>query len=571
MGNVAEKDGKTCLYFYGGLDHIGGNKICAMASNGKGVLLDWGYDFYINKQYFDEFLRPRKSEILVDMIKIGALPWPLKPLSNIYREDLMRKLQRRIHMMYQDSNFSNHHSAPLEMYPNVHPNITHVLLSHAHSDHSGQINLLHTDIKVAASETTNSMLNILDEVSAGSSVFHGLTSYKLKYKYKRDKHPNPFKSNRKKSEEGERDFINLDNGQEINVAHGGFKVKFFLTDHSVPGAGAFLLEDVKNGKRIAYTGDIRKHGPLNGQALQFIENAKRFQPDALIVEGTRVGETRNDRDENLGSEKNVEKNILKFIHNIPDSDSDKIIFFNCSQNDLWRIATFYRVACETGRILVINARIFNVLCELQGQGLDFGVDLSQIKVYLPRKGWGMYKPKDYAYSQDLKMAFSYSEEEFEEKWEECKAEGISMGSKAKYMRINIEKSYGVNADQVHANQGQYLFYLPDHMIKELFDLHPKKESYYILSKSGPFDDEGLLEEKRRHNWFKLFSIPLDSQHHGHFHCSGHMPMKDLFKMIDMISPKKIFPVHTEHPEIFKEEFNHKYEVIIPEKYRSYEI
>ena len=45
------------------------------------------------------------------------------------------------------------------------------------------------------------------------------------------------------------------------------------------------------------------------------------------------------------------------------------------------------------------------------------------------------------------------------------------------------------------------------------------------------------------------------------HVSGHASKNELKELIDKINPKKIMPVHTEHPNLFAEMFPGK--VILP--------
>jgi mRNA degradation ribonuclease J1/J2 len=83
---------------------------------------------------------------------------------------------------------------------------------------------------------------------------------------------------------------------------------------------------------------------------------------------------------------------------------------------------------------------------------------------------------------------------------------------------------------------------------ELLEIDPPRGSYYISSKSEPFDDEGFMEEKKRNNWLSFFDIPDD--HFYQVHCSGHATPQQLEAMIQAIAPRYVFPVHTDHPETF---------------------
>jgi ribonuclease J len=71
------------LSFYGGINEIGGNKIL-LEDDSKSLLLDFGFPYGTNKQYYEEYLKPRTGAGLLDHLKMGLIP----PLEGIYRNDL---------------------------------------------------------------------------------------------------------------------------------------------------------------------------------------------------------------------------------------------------------------------------------------------------------------------------------------------------------------------------------------------------------------------------------------------------------------------------------------------------
>src|SRR4030042_4258184 len=79
---------KNHLQFFGGVGVIGGNKICLTASNGKGILLDFGWGFDTSRKYLNNFMDLRGSEVLFDGMTLQELPPPTGYLAGIYREDL---------------------------------------------------------------------------------------------------------------------------------------------------------------------------------------------------------------------------------------------------------------------------------------------------------------------------------------------------------------------------------------------------------------------------------------------------------------------------------------------------
>ena len=69
---------------------------------------------------------------------------------------------------------------------------------------------------------------------------------------------------------------------------------------------------------------------------------------------------------------------------------------------------------------------------------------------------------------------------------------------------------------------------------------------YIHSLSEPFNEEMEISYERMHNWLNHFDIKFVQSH-----CSGHISGSDLYELIEIINPKKVYPIHTEHPDMFK--------------------
>jgi mRNA degradation ribonuclease J1/J2 len=49
------------------------------------------------------------------------------------------------------------------------------------------------------------------------------------------------------------------------------------------------------------------------------------------------------------------------------------------------------------------------------------------------------------------------------------------------------------------------------------------------------------------NWISKFRLQFEREK---YHASGHAPGIHIREMINKIKPKKIFPIHTEKPELF---------------------
>ncbi len=84
-------------------------------------------------------------------------------------------------------------------------------------------------------------------------------------------------------------------------------------------------------------------------------------------------------------------------------------------------------------------------------------------------------------------------------------------------------------------------------LNNLLDIKPKTGSVHIRSICEPFNDDMALDQKRIDNWMKLLGLHPECK----IHSSGHASGPDLIKMINSISPKVIFPIHTEYPGMLR--------------------
>src|SRR4030067_27068 len=76
----------------------------------------------------------------------------------------------------------------------------------------------------------------------------------------------------------------LRSGRALNAD--GIEVVPVHVDHSAPAAYGFLVHTSEG--TIAYTGDLRQHGPHADMTRDFIAAAAKEKPVALVTEGTRV-------------------------------------------------------------------------------------------------------------------------------------------------------------------------------------------------------------------------------------------------------------------------------------------
>jgi len=76
-------------------------------------------------------------------------------------------------------------------------------------------------------------------------------------------------------------------------------------------------------------------------------------------------------------------------------------------------------------------------------------------------------------------------------------------------------------------------------------MKPRPGAIYIHSASEPYTEEQEISEYRTQNWIDHFGM-----NKYQCHCSGHAQGRELLEAVSEISPKTLYPVHTEHPELY---------------------
>jgi len=299
---------------------------------------------------------------------------------------------------------------------------------------------------------------------------------------------------------GEHEYKTFRSGNRIRV--GDIVVKPIHVDHSIPGAYGFIIET--SSGTVVYTGDLRAHGPRKDMTEEFIAKARKSEPVALICEGTRMVE--QERRKNY-SERQVEDLSGGIV-----SSTDKIVFVTRYSRDMDRFRSFYNVAKRSGRKLVISPKSAYLLSRLkEDKHLDLPdpMEKEDILIYYKRKKTGKFEEGDYY----------VWEREFMDK------------------RVTYE--------DLRKRQGEIVMDLDFYQFAELIDIRPESGGHFIRSMSEPFSEEDVEEEVMR-NWLDHFGLQFHQ-----LHASGHINREQLTKVIGEVKPKKIFPVHTENPHLFK--------------------
>ncbi len=336
-----------------------------------------------------------------------------------------------------------------------------VVISHAHMDHVGYIGFLRNDIPIYCGEATAKILTYLSEVRHPSIEFHI-----------EGKRINTFRT-----------------GQKIKV--GSITIEPIHVDHSIPGAYGIILHT--SGGSIAYTGDLRRHGPLWHMTDEFIEKAAECKPEALICEATNM----------LGATVSSEEEVLNKLNTLI-AESRGLVIADFSKTDVDRLRSFYTVAESSGRTLAISLKQARLLWHLRTDPKIKLPNLSNLVVYKKHK-------KRY------------------ERWEQEVLNSVS----------------SVDAEEVAKKQRELILISSYYEFEELIEVEPQPGSCFILSASEPFNEEMEIDFERMTNWLNHLGLPF-----YHIHVSGHIMPTQLREAAQKISGKKTYPIHTEHPNLF---------------------
>jgi ribonuclease J len=137
---------------------------------------------------------------------------------------------------------------------------------------------------------------------------------------------------------------------------------------------------------------------------------------------------------------------------------------------------------------------------------------------------------------------------------------------------------GIRAYQIRQNPSKYVFMFSYWDANELFDLIPidnNENTRFISASTEPFSEEMEIDEAKMVNWLDFFKINYDYERKEEKkffvrrHVSGHASQNELKELIEKINPKKIVPIHTNHPKLFENMFPGK--VVLPKYSQPIEI
>ena len=369
------------------------------------------------------------------------------------------------------------------------PEVQGVLLSHAHADHANYISFLHKDIPIYCGESCKYVLEAVSEQSQ-RSIENEVIDFKPRPLYRKDYKKPPI----------QRTFKTFRTGDKIKID--SLEIEPIHVDHSVPGAYGFIIHTSEG--TIVYTGDLRMHGLHAEMTTDFVEAARETKPRAMITEGTRIEKGRTDESE----QKVYEESKKELLGN------KKLSVIDFNFKDIDRFRTFYRISKELGKKLVIS---FKHACFLEKYHSD-----PKLKApHSTDENILLLKPK--------RLTGTYIDEDYTEK----------------YIRDRLDYPNIITAEEIAKRPQDYMVVLNFWYFNTLIDLKPDG-GVYIHSLSEPFNEEMEISFDRMMNWLRFFNLKFVQAH-----CSGHINGADLKELILTINPKELYPIHTEHPGMFR--------------------
>lgn len=296
---------------------------------------------------------------------------------------------------------------------------------------------------------------------------------------------------------------------------GSLEIEFTHVDHSVPGAYGFIVHTSSGA--VIYTGDFRSHGTRPEMTEEFVQRAIEARPVAAIPEGTNMTGAQ------VSSELEVKNKISQIVQQTPG-----LVLADFALSDVDRFRSFYQAAKENEKYLAITLKQAYLLNKLK---LDENLDVPKL-------------------SDENVLIFQKTKKRYYN-WER---EVLKLGEV-------------VNSNVVSEIQDKIILNTSFYDLAELVDIKPVPESCYILSASEPIDEEMEIDFNKLIHWLEHYGLPQYN-----VHVSGHIMPLQLKVVLEKIKPRKVFPIHGDHPELFSKFIrNLNSEILYVEKGKEYKI
>jgi ribonuclease J len=293
--------------------------------------------------------------------------------------------------------------------------------------------------------------------------------------------------------------VNFKSGKPFSI--GDIKITPYLMDHSAFDSYAFLIK--AGGKSLFYSGDFRRHGRKTKAFDWFAHNVEN-NVDYLLLEGNTIGRT----DIELRTENDLEAELVKIFK---EGKGINLIF--TSGQNIDRLVSIYRACKKTGKTLAIDFYIATVLTELS----KFG------KIPYPSKNF-----------PEIRVFFPYHLSKM-----------ISeQGNKDILYRF---KKFKITKEQIDGQFDKTVMIVRPSMKTDLEYIKNLENGTFIYSVWSGYKKEDATQE------FIRF-LTGRGMTEKELHTSGHADRDTLKRMVDVLKPKNLVPIHTFEGDKYKKIF-----------------
>jgi ribonuclease J len=283
---------------------------------------------------------------------------------------------------------------------------------------------------------------------------------------------------------------------------GPYTITPYLVDHSAFDSYSLLVE--VDGKRLFYTGDFRGHGRKARLFDDLLANAPQ-RIDVLITEGTHIALDPAQDDTHSPTEGDLEVELAALCRDTAGS----VVAFGSAQN-IDRLVTVFRAARRAGREFVTDLYAATVAAATRPTIPQPGFD--DYRVYVPKR------------------------------------QRVLVTTSGEFDRVEHIRDLRIFGEQLAAEPGRYLMYLPSSTVRELI----RSGALGTRSRALWSMWDGYLAEpsgRRLVSDLAAAGIPFSS-----LHTSGHATVDDLRRLAAALVPTHVVPIHTDAPNRFVDLF-----------------
>lgn len=287
---------------------------------------------------------------------------------------------------------------------------------------------------------------------------------------------------------------------------GPFTIEPRLNDHSA--FDAYSLQVDADGRRLFYTGDIRGHGRKGRLFDELLDDPPRYI-DVLLMEGTHVtAAPASDSTpvvRSCASEAEVEDRLVDLCR-----DTEGLVVVCGSAQNADRLVSVHRAALRGGRSTVLDLYAATIAAAAAPSIPQPGH--KNLRVYVPNR------------------------------------QRVRVKQAAEFGRVKDVAAVRVYAEELAANPGRFLVHMPSSTVNELL-------------RSGALDATGAVvwslwdgylrdpSGKRLTETLTAAGVPLIS-----IHTSGHAGVPDLQRLVAVLKPDRVVPIHSEAPQEYARMF-----------------